>query len=492
MTLIFAIDQSTSATKAVVFDAAGEVVDRASREHRQIYPQPGWVEHDAEEIWQNTLAVLGEVAARQTARWTDVIGLSIANQRETFVVFDRRSGQPLHNAIVWQCRRGDDVCRALREAGHEPTVHAKTGLKLDAYFSGSKLRWLVDSKPEIAAKLRGGDALIGTIDAYLVHRLTHGGAFVTDPTNASRTLLYDARRLQWDGALCDLFGAPPKALPEVRESFARFGDTDGANTLPGHVPICGVMGDSQASLFAQRCFTLGAAKATLGSGTSVMINAGDTFKSAARGAVSALAWVRDGKPTYALEGLINYSSATVAWLRDQVGLIHDASETESLAASVPDNGGTYLVPAFAGLSAPYWSPGARAALVGMTAYTRREHIVRAALESIAYQIRDILDMIRGEAGVTASVLHADGGPTRNAFLMQFVADITRLELDVPEIPESSAWGAASAGLLGLGVYQSLEELAAAPRPSRRFRPKMNHDVAERFQSEWRTAVERTL
>jgi glycerol kinase len=492
MTLILAIDQSTSATKAVLFDAAGGIVDRASCEHRQLYPQPGWVEHDADEIWQNTLAVLGEIAGRQAGRWAEVVGLSITNQRETFVVFDRKTGEPLHNAIVWQCRRGDDVCRELRDAGHEAMVRSRTGLKLDTYFSGSKLRWLIDNRPEVAARLQDGSALFGTIDAYLVYRLTVGSTFATDPTNASRTLFYDAGRLHWDPQLCELFHAPPHSLPEVRESFAQFGETDAAGALPSPLPICGVMGDSQASLFAQRCFAPGTAKATFGTGTSVMLNVGPIFEPALRGAVAALAWVYRGQPTYALEGLINYSSATIAWLKDQLGLIRDAAESESLATSVADNGGAYLVPAFAGLSAPYWNPEARAAIVGLTAYTRREHIVRAALESIAYQIRDVLDMMRSEAGVAARTLHADGGPTRNAFLMQFVADLTRLELDVSDVAESSAWGAASAGLVGLGVYSSLHELAALPRQARSYKPLVSSDAADQLLAGWKTAVTRVL
>jgi glycerol kinase len=492
MPLILAIDQSTSATKAVLFDAVGTIIDRASRDHRQIYPQPGWVEHDAEEIWQNVLVTVGEIASRQRARWSEIAGLSITNQRETFVVFERGSGRPLHRAIVWQCRRGEPVCAQLREQGYESLLQAKTGLKLDTYFSGSKVRRLIDERPDIARQLRDGDAVAGTIDAYLLHRLTNGGALATDPTNASRTLLYDVGKHAWDPQLCELFHVPPAALPEVRESFARFGETDARGALPAALPICGVMGDSQASLFAQRCYRPGMAKATFGTGTSVLLNVGDKFQPAASGAVAALAWVWQGRSTYALEGLINYSSATVAWLRDQLGLIRDAAETEGLAAAVLDNGGVYLVPAFAGLSAPYWSPEARAALVGLTAYTRREHIVRAALESIGYQVRDVLDMMRDEAGVAAQRLHADGGPTRNGFLMQFVADMCGLELAVSDVAESSAWGAALAGLLGLGVYESFDELAAMPQPARSFTPRMTRKAADQLYAGWQAAVQRVL
>ena len=492
MTTLLAIDQSTSATKAVLFDLEGRVLDRAAREHQQIYPQPGWVEHDAEEIWQNVLGVIHEVATRNPDRLATLAGLSLTNQRETVVVFDRATGQPLHNAIVWQCRRGDPICEHLREQGHEPLVRSKTGLRIDSYFSASKLKWLTANKPELAARLKEGSALIGTIDAYLVHRLTGGKVFATDPTNASRTLLFDITQLQWDEQLCELFGVPRGALPTVLESASQFGETDAAGALPSRVPICGVMGDSQASLFSQRCFRPGMAKATFGTGTSVLLNVGDTFHCPGRGAITALAWVWRGKPTYAFEGLINFSAATITWLKDQLGLIRTSAEVGPLAATVEDNGGVYLVPAFAGLSAPYWSPGARAAIVGLSAFTRREHIVRAAEEAIAYQIRDVLDMMRTDANLRLENLHADGGPTRDSFLMQFTADLTGVELVVSEVSESSAWGAAMAGLLGLGLCNSLDELAALPRQIRAYRPQMDAAKVKQLHDGWLAAVKRVL
>jgi glycerol kinase len=489
---ILSIDQSTSATKAVLFDSSGTGVDKASREHRQIYPQPGWVEHDAEEIWQNLLAVAGELAGRQRDLLDSAVGVAITNQRETIVVFDRETGRPLANAIVWQCRRGDAICRELTDAGNAGFVRQKTGLKLDAYFSGSKLKWLVCERPDLREQLAAGDALIGTIDTYLIYRLTGGAVFATDPTNASRTLLYDVGRLRWDEELCQLFDVPMRSLAEVRESFARFGETDVAGALPKKLTICGVMGDSQASLFAQRCYEPGSAKATFGSGTSVMLNIGDTFAPSNDGAVAALAWVREGRPTYALEGLINYSSATISWLKGQLGLIRNADETDALARAVPDNGGVYLVPAFSGLSAPYWNAEARAAIVGMTAHSRKEHIVRAALESIAYQIRDVLEMMRRDAGVTPQILHADGGPTRNEFLMQFTADMTGIELVTADVAESSALGAAMAGWLGLGGIKSLDELSDLPRTTRIYRPNMSRETANALYAGWQTAVKRVL
>jgi len=492
MSLILALDQSTSATKAILFDARGKVLDKAARNHRQIYPQPGWVEHDAEEIWKNVLAVIREIAGRNRAKLSKLSALSITNQRETVLVFDRQTGKPLHNALVWQDRRGDAICGALTKQGHGPGVLRKTGLKIDTYFSASKLRWLIENQPAIAAKLKSGDAVIGNIDAYLVHRLTGGKIFATDFTNASRTLLFDIGKLKWDAELCKLFKVPASALPEVRESAAQFGETDAGGILPKPVPIVGVMGDSQASLFAQRCYQPGTAKATFGTGTSVMLNIGDKLRVSEKGAVTALAWVWQGRPTYAFEGIISFSAATIEWLKNQLGLIQSASEVEKLALSVKDNGGVYLVPAFAGLSAPYWSPEARAAIIGLTAFSDKAHIVRAAQEAIAYQIRDVLDMMRADSKIKLQNLHADGGPTKNQFLMQFTADLTRTEIKVSEVAESSAWGAAMSGLLGLGIYGSLAELEKLSRRQKLFRPLMPAIAVKKFHDGWLAAVKRVL
>lgn len=492
MSLILAIDQSTSATKAVLFDARGRVLDKASRDHRQIYPRPGWVEHDPGEIWSSVLAVIREVAGRSRKRLAQLAALSITNQRETVLVFDCRTSEPLHHAIVWQDRRGDAICRKLVKQGHEDLVRRKTGLKIDTYFSASKLKWLAAERPDIAAKLKSGDAVVGTIDTYLIHRLTGGKVFATDFTNASRTLLFDIGKLRWDAQLCKLFHVPMSALPEVRESAAQFGETDVEGILPRRVPVIGVMGDSQASLFAQQCYRPGMAKATFGTGTSVLLNIGDKPRVSSNGAVTALAWVWQGRPTYALEGLINFSAATIEWLKNQMGLIRDVSEVEALATGIPDNGGVYFVPAFAGLSAPFWSPDARAAILGMTAFTKGEHVVRAALEAIAYQIRDVLDMMRSDSGIKLHTLHADGGPTRNKFLMQFTADLTRSEISIAEVAESSAWGAAMNALLGLGLCKSLVQLSKLPREQRVLRPKMNLSHARQLHDAWLAAVKRVL
>jgi glycerol kinase len=490
MTLLLGVDQSTSATKAVLIDQTGQIVDKAAREHRQIYPQSGWVEHDAEEIWQNVLTVIRDLAERHSASLTDVAGLSVTNQRETFIVFDRETGRPLHNAIVWQCRRGSAICQEL--ATHESLVLQRTGLKLDTYFPASKITWLMRERTDIGDAIRTGRALIGTIDAYLVYRLTNGKTFATDHTNASRTLLYDVHKLGWDEELCELFGIPLTALPETRDCSSNFGATDVAGKLARTVPICGVMGDSQASLFAQRCYEPGMAKATFGTGTSVLMNVGSDSTVHDGGSVLALAWVINGQATYALEGLINYSSATLTWLRDQLGLITDVRECEPLAEQVADNGGVYLVPAFAGLSAPHWKPQARAAILGMTGHTTKAHVVRAAMESISYQIRDVLDMMQRESGVAPQVLLADGGPTCNRFLMQFTADMIERELQVTNTPESSVLGAAFAGMLGLAIHDSLAALAALPREITTYRPQRSSEDVDQLLAGWRAAVERLL
>lgn len=490
--LFLALDQSTSATKALLFDAEGRALDREAREHAQHYPRPGWVEHDAEEIWQNTLAVLHGLLGRQVERVDEIVSLSITNQRETIVVFERGTGRPLHRALVWQCRRGDEFCAAHAAAGRESFVHAKTGLKLDAYFSASKLQWLVHNQPELAARLADGSALIGTIDTYLVYRFTQGRVFATDSTNASRTLLYDIGRLAWDEELCALWGVPRRSLPEVRDSAACFGETTLEGTFPAPLPIRGVMGDSQASLFAQRCFTTGAAKVTFGTGSSLLLNIGDTPRFSTKGVLTTLAWTHAGRPTYALEGIIISSASTLTWLRDQVGLAADVPAIEQLALAVPDNGGVHLVPAFTGLGLPHWQPAARAAITGLSSHSDRRHIARAAFESIGFQIREALDAMRAEAGVPLVALHGDGGPTASAFLMQFCADLCGVELRVATMSDCSPLGAVFAGQLGLGVVPSLDALSARTHAEMLYHPAMPADRSAALFAGWQSAVLQVL
>lgn len=492
MPLILALDQSTSATKALLFDQDGRALDKESREHRQHYPSPGWVEHDAEEIWQNTLAVLQGIATRNQARLDEVLCLSITNQRETIVVFERGTGRPLYRAMVWQCRRGDPLCAEMLEKGRGELIRQKTGLRVDSYFSGSKLLWLVRNHPEIARKLETGEALVGTIDAYLVYRLSEGRVFATDFTNASRTLLFNIGTLAWDEELCGYWQIPLKALPEVRESSARFGETNLGGSLKKALPICGVMGDSQASLFAQRCFSPGEAKVTFGTGSSILLNIGETLRHSERGVVTALAWVYRGKPTYAFEGIIISSAATLTWLKDQLGITASAAEADRLAASISSNEGVYLVPAFSGLGFPHWKPEARAAIVGLSSQSDKRHVLRAALESISYQLRDALEAMRAEAGVALSGLHGDGGPTASKILMQFTADLTRTEMRISSMPDCSPFGAALSGMLGMGLHKDLQAIAALPQQETRYLPQLPLDEAERNYKGWLRAVQRVL
>jgi len=492
MPLVLALDQSTSATKALLFDESGRSLDRESREHKQIYPQPGWVEHDAEEIWQNTLTTLRAIVDRQSSRLAEIACLSITNQRETIVVFERGTGKPLHNALVWQDRRGDSLCAEQAKIGHEPAIHARTGLKLDAYFSGSKLQWLVRNHADLARKLADGSALIGTIDAYLIYRLTNGSVFATDATNASRTLLFDIGQLRWDEELCRWWQVPLRALPEVRDCSAYFGDTTLDGALKKPLPICGVMGDSQASLFAQRCYTPGSAKITFGTGSSVMLNIGPKMKLSERGVVTALAWVIGGVPTYAFEGIVISAASTLVWLRDQLGLFTDLAELNRLALEVESNDGVYLVPAFSGLGLPHWQPSARAAIVGLSSHSNRRHIARAGVESISYQICDALNAMWSEADVTPHALHGDGGPTANKFLMQFTADLTRADLRVSTMSDCSPLGAALAGLIGTGVYRSLEDIAKTPTSELLYQPLMDSAKTELLRAGWQHAVRQVL
>ena len=492
MKYVLAIDQSTSATKAMLFDTGGKLVDKVSLAHEQIYPRPGWVEHDAEAIYQNAVQSVRSLLEQNRDKEKELICLSITNQRETIVVFDRQTGKPLHNAIVWQCRRGSEICAALAEAGNSEVVRQKTGLPIDTYFLVSKLKWLVDNHTDIRKQLNDGDALIGTIDTYLVYRLTNGMTFASDQTNACRTLLFDIRDLSWDEQLCDFFDVPIHALPEVRESSARFGETDIEDALASPIPIYGVMGDSQAALFAQRCYDLGAAKVTFGSGSSVLLNIGEELIYSDSGIVTTLAWVCEGKPTYAFEGITNFTGATVAWLQNQLEIIDNPVETEALAQSVEDNGGVYLVPAFVGLSAPYWEPNAKAAIVGLTPRSTKAHIVRAALESIAYRIRDVLSLMAEDAEVGMQYIHADGGAVGNRFLMQFVADMLGITVRASSLAELSALGAVFSGYLGAEVFTSLDELKNLPSDFSEYGSSMSPEQASELLEGWQAAVQQVL
>jgi glycerol kinase len=491
MTCLLAIDQSTSATKVLLLDCTGEVLEEATRPHKQFYPRPGWVEHDAQEIWQNLLDATAEVLAGPRAAGASPAGISIANQRETIVIFQRGSGRPLCPAIVWQCRRGEALCTWHRELGHEPEVRKRSGLRIDSYFTGSKLQWLVRERPDLAAALERGDALVGTMDTYLIHRLTRGAVFATDPTNACRTLLYDIGRLAWSEKLCEWWQLPRTALAEVRASDAQFGETDLEGRLAAPVPIRGVMGDSQAAMFAQQCLEVGSAKVTFGTGSSVLLNAGRQRPRSLDSAVTTLAWVQGTVPTYALEGIITSAAATLVWLRDRLGILADPAESASLAADSSDDESVYLVPAFSGLGAPWWSDKARAAIVGLSAHSERRHIVRAALESIAFQLRDVLEMMRREAGVELREIRADGGPTGNAFLMQLVADIVGIDVLVASRADRAARGAALMGCVGAGVPVQLEQFTGTAE-KRIYRRRMTAQQSDERYRGWLRAVRQVL
>ena len=492
MPYILALDQSTSATKAMVFDSQGQLIDKVAIDHKQYYPQPGWVEHDADEIYQNTISVLKSLLKKNRSIANDLLCLSITNQRETIVVFDRQTGQPLHQAIVWLCRRGTPICEELIKANYSEKIQRITGLKIDTYFPASKLKWLFDSYPEIHARLCAGTALLGTIDTYLVYRLTRGKVHATDYTNASRTLLYDIGQLRWDEELCRLFKVPMASLPAVLESSALFGESDLDGLLERSIPICGVMGDSQAALFAERCYQPGSAKVTFGTGSSILLNIGDQLRFSNQGIVSTIAWVHKGKTTYAFEGIINFAGATIAWLKDQLKLIDNAQETEMLATAISDNGGVYLVPAFVGLSAPYWAPNSKAAILGLSPHSDKRHVVRAALESIAYQVKEVLDLMVAVARVPLQFVCADGGMVSNKFLMKFVADLTRLDVRASTLPELSALGAVLCGALGTSQYSSLEELEKLPHGFAEYHPCQDQHAVEANYGGWKKAVQRVL
>lgn len=492
VTYILAIDQSTQSTKVMIFNHSAELIDSASKAHEQIFPSPGWVEHDAEQIYANLLTAMSELKARNPAAFAQAACLSVTNQRETIVVFEKGSGKPLSNAIVWLDRRGEPFCAELRGGADERTVEKKTGLRVDTYFPASKLTWLTRNNPAVAAELKSGSALIGTIDTYLIYRLTGGKVYATDPTNASRTLFYHIDRLNWDEELIRIFGLEIAELPEIRESASVFGETDLNGLLSKPIPIAGVMGDSQAALFAERCYEPGMAKITFGTGSSVLMNIGDKRIRSGNGIVNALAWVLDGKPTYAFEGITNFTGATISWMQNRMNLIEKPEESETLARSVPDNGGVYLVPAFVGLGAPYWRADVKGAIFGLTPGVTRAHVVRAGLEGIAFTVTDVIRIMEKDAGVPLKCLFADGGPVRNSFLMQFVADINRRELHASSLPELSALGAAFSGGLAIGIYADLDAIRTINTGITVYVPESDSEKVEELFAEWNAAIRKVL
>jgi glycerol kinase len=485
---VMAIDQGTTGSTVLVFDRRGRIVGRAYSEFTQYYPKPGWVEHDAEEIWRVTLRVAKQALRRAGVTGRALAALGITNQRETTVVWDRRSGAPVGRAIVWQDRRTADRCAELKAAGHEELVRAKTGLVLDPYFSGTKVAWILDNARNVRERAVHGDLAFGTIDSWLVWKLTGGRVHATDPTNASRTLLYDIRTHAWDPELLRLLDVPRDMVPEVRPSSGVFAETEPA-LFGGAVPIAGIAGDQQAALFGQACFEPGMVKNTYGTGCFALMQTGDHAVRSTGGLLTTVAVGAGGVPTYALEGSVFIAGAAIQWLRDGLGLLRKAAESEKLARGVSSTLGVYLVPAFVGLGAPYWDPGARGALLGLTRGVTRAHVVRAALESLAYQSRDVVETMAADAGRPIHVMRVDGGAAANNFLMQFQADVLGTTVDRPKVVETTALGAAMLAGLGVGLW-SQADLARVRAVDRVFKPKMADEERAALYDGWKAAVAR--
>ncbi len=487
---VLALDQGTSGSTALVVDPEGRVLARGYAELPQYYPQPGWVEHDPEELWTTTQQAAQAALATAGVAGGEVAAVGITNQRETTLLWERSSGAPVHRAIVWQCRRTAALCDRLRREGHEARVREGTGLMLDAYFSGTKLRWLLDQVPGARRRAERGELAFGTVDSWLLWKLTGGGVHATDVSNASRTLLLDLRKVDWDPELLQVLAVPAAVLPRVQASAGVFGESAELGWLPRGIPITGIAGDQQAALFGQACYQPGTAKNTYGTGCFLLLNTGPTPVASRHGLLTTIAWRIGGVTTYALEGSVFIAGAALQWLRDGLGLIRSAAESEALARSVDDTGGVYFVPAFVGLGAPYWDMYARGTIVGVTRGTTAAHLVRAALEAIAYQSRDVLEAMVSDAGIAPRRLRVDGGAAANDLLCQFQADMLDLPVLRPSVIETTGLGAAYLAGLGAGLWPSLEALAERATIERTFAPAM--DPARRAQryEGWRRAVER--
>lgn len=489
---ILALDQGTTSCRAILFDRDSNIMGVAQKEFTQLYPRAGWVEHDAEEIWSTQYGVVAELVAKTGINPGEIASIGITNQRETTVVWDRDTGRPVHNAIVWQCRRTAALCDELKDRGLEKILRAKTGLVVDAYFSGTKVKWILDNVPKAKAMAQSGRLLFGTIDTWLIWKLTGGRVHVTDYSNASRTLMYNIRELCWDDEILRELGVPASMLPEVRPSSEVYGLTDSGIFFGSAIPISGAAGDQQAALFGQACYQPGMAKNTYGTGCFMLMNTGDRLYDSQNGLLTTIAWGMGGRVEYALEGSIFIAGAAVQWLRDGLKILDSAADSEYLAGKVPDSDGVYFVPAFVGLGAPYWDMRARGAMVGLTRGTTREHIVRAALDSMAYQTKDVLGAMEADSGIGLKALKVDGGAVANNLLMQFQADILGVPVERPRIIETTAMGAAYLAGLAVGFWKDKEELAGRWRLDRRFESQMAADRREKLYSGWRRAVARAM
>jgi len=487
---ILAIDQSTSATKVMLFDASANLVHRVSLSHQQFYPAEGFVEHDPEEIFANTVKGMNMVLQQKELYPSEVAVVSVTNQRETSLIWDRTTGKPIANAAVWQCQRGKDYCKNLNDHGYGAKIRQKTGLLIDPYFSASKLRWIINNVDGAKEKAQNGDLLLGTMDCWLLWKLTNGKVHATDYSNACRTMLFNINTLKWDEELISLFELHPSMFPEVRYSDQIFGETDPSVVFPIPIPVAGLLGDSHAALFGQNCFEPGMAKATYGTGSSIMMNIGNEPLPAPEGLVTSIGYGKSGKIDYVFEGNIHCTGDTINWMVNDAELISSAAESEQLALSVNDNNQVYFVPSFVGLGAPYWDNQARACISGMARNTKKAHIVRAALESIAYQIKDLIDLMAENASVPFRELRVDGGPTRNNFLMQFQSDVLRKEVVRSNIEEVSALGAAFMAGLACGFWKDLDAIKSLRKADRTFVPAMSGEEIDKLYSGWKIAVKR--
>ncbi|MBF6612678.1 MAG: glycerol kinase GlpK [Chloroflexi bacterium] len=488
---ILALDQGTTTSRAILFNHDGRIVAQASQEFRQIYPRPGWVEHDPEEIWSSQLGVAQQVVRNNGLQASDVAAIGITNQRETTVIWERSSGRPLYNAIVWQDRRTAPLCDKLKSWGWQERIAEKTGLVIDPYFSGTKIKWILDNVPGAMEKAERGEILFGTIDTFLIWRLTEGRVYITDYSNASRTMLYNIRKLEWDHELLEELKIPPAILPQVRDSSQLYGYT-AESFFGGEIPIAGAAGDQQAATFGQACYTPGMAKNTYGTGCFMLMNTGDQPVASKHNLLSTIGWGMSGKITYCLEGSVFSAGATVQYLRDSLKIIESASQTEEIATSIASSGGVYFVPAFAGLGAPYWDPYARGAIVGLTRGSGRAEIVRAALEATAYQTRDLIGAMISDSGMPVKELRVDGGMVVNNFLMQFQADIVGLRVVRPAVTETTALGAAYLAGLAAGYWAGQEEIARNWSVERVYEPTIDQAASGRLYSGWSRAVQMVL
>jgi glycerol kinase len=484
---IVALDQGTTSSRAVVFDNDGKVVQVVQKEFKQIFPQPGWVEHDPMEIYSSQYSVMIEAIAQCGIRPYHIKAIGITNQRETTIVWNKNTGKPVYNAIVWQCRRTAPIVEQVRKDGLADYIKETTGLVLDAYFSATKIKWILDNVPGAREEAEKGNLLFGTVDTWLMWKLTGGKVFATDYTNASRTMLFDIRKLQWDKKLCDYFKIPMSMLPEVKPSSGVFGFVSVFDT---EIPIAGVAGDQQAALFGQTCFRKGDVKTTYGTGCFLLMNIGNRFCQSKHGLVTTLAASTSykGQPDYALEGSVFVGGAVIQWVRDQLRFITDAADTEYFANKVCDNGGVYIVPAFTGLGAPYWDMYSRGTIFGLTRGTNRAQIIRASLESIAYQVQDLIDAMSKDTGIPIKNLKVDGGASKNNFLMQFQADISECHVIRGVINETTALGAAYLAGLAIGEFQSLQQIKSLEQKDKTFRPRMDPALREKYLHKWHKAV----